>query len=128
MRVCLSTEAETELALFRALDREVGIALEAAIEMLATDANEIDLPDGLSIQRVAGLHRRGIRVSRLKYEKYFHGVRVLFFSIPSRNCVFITGVHNRGDLGEGRNYDFAKEPFIRAQRCWGMKETLCPTS
>lgn len=125
MRVCLSREAEAELALFKAKDRVVGIALEACIRMLSTDANEVDLPGGMSIQRVGGLFRRGIRVSRVKYEHYFPGVRILFFSIPARNCVFVTGLHRRGELGVGKNYDFSKEPFVRAQRYWGFKENLC---
>jgi hypothetical protein len=127
MRVCLSREAETELGLFKAKNRAAGIALEASIAMLASDANEVDLPDGMSIQRVGGLFRRRIRVSRVKYEKYFPGVRVLFFSIPSRNCVFVTGVHGRGELGVGKDYDFSKEAFTRAQRYWGFRENLCPT-
>jgi hypothetical protein len=126
MRVCLSREAETELSFFKAKDRGVGIALEASIGILASDANEVDLPDGLSIKRVGGLYRRRIRVSRLKYEKHFPGVRVLFFSIPTRNCVFVTGIHGRGELGAGKDYDFSREPFTRAQRYWGFKENLCP--
>lgn len=105
----------------------MGIALEASIATLATDANEVELPDGMSIQRVGGLFRRGIRVSRVKYENYFPGVRILFFSIPARNCVFITGIHGRGDLGVGKNYDFSKEPLTRAQRYWGLRKNLCPT-
>lgn len=104
----------------------MGIALEASIATLSSDANEVELPDGMSIQRVGGLFRRGIRVSRVKYEKYFSGVRILFFSIPTRNCVFVTGIHGRGDLGVGKNYDFSKEPFTRAQRYWGFKENVCP--
>lgn len=127
MRVCLSREAETELGFFKAKNRVAGIALEASIAVLASDANEVDLPNGMSIQRVGGLFRRGIRVSRVKYEKYFPGVKVLFFSIQSRNCVFVTEVHSRGELGVGKDYDFSKEPFTRAQRYWGFRENLCPT-
>jgi hypothetical protein len=125
MRVCLSREAETELGFFKAKDRAVGIALEASIGMLSSDANEVELPDGMSIQRVGGLFRRGIRVSRVKYENYFPGVRILFFSIQARNCVYVTGIHSRGDLGVGKNYDFSKEPFTRAQRYWGFRGNLC---
>lgn len=125
MRVCLSREAERELDSFKTKDRVAAIALEASIVMLSTDANEVELPDGMSIQRVGGLFRRGIRVSRVKYEEYFPGVRILFFSIPARNCVFVTGLHGRGELGVGRDYDFSKEPFTRAQRYWGFRENLC---
>jgi hypothetical protein len=53
-------------------------------------------------------------------------VRILFFSIPVRNCVFVTGIHSRGVLGVGQDYDFSKEPFTRAQRYWGFRENLCP--
>jgi hypothetical protein len=127
MRVCLSREAETELDSFKAKNRFAGIALEAPIAMLASDANEVELADGMSIQRVSGLFRRGIRVSRVKYENHFPGLRILFFSIPARNCVFVTGIHGRGELGVGKNYDFSKEPFTRAQRYWGFRENLCPT-
>ena len=127
MRVCLSREAEKELGFFKAKNRITGIALEASIATLSSDANEVELPDGMSIQRVGGLFRRGIRVSRVKYENYYAGVRILFFSIPPRNCVFVTGIHSRGDLGVGKNYDFSKEPFTRAQRYWGFRENLCPT-
>jgi hypothetical protein len=35
MQPCLSPEAKTELELFKELDRDVGIALEASIGMLA---------------------------------------------------------------------------------------------
>jgi hypothetical protein len=127
MHVCLSREAETELGSLKAKDRVAGIALEASIAMLASDPNEVELLDGMSIQRVGGLYRRGIRVSRVKYESYFPGVRILFFSIPARNCVFVSGIHSRGELGVGKNYDFSKEPFTRAQRYWGFGENLCPT-
>jgi hypothetical protein len=127
MRVYLSREAEAELDSFKAENRFAGIALEASIAMLASDANEVELADGMSIQRVGGLFRRGIRVSRVKYEKHFPGVRILFFSIPARKCVFVTGLHGRAELGVGKNYDFSKEPFTRAQRYWGFRESLCPT-
>jgi hypothetical protein len=125
MLVCLSREAEEELTFFKANNRDVGIALEASIRMLSIDANEVELADGMSIQRVGGLFRRRIRVSRVKYEKHFPGVRILFFSIQSKNCIFITGIHSRGQLGVGRNYDFSKDPFTRAQRYWGLRENLC---
>ena len=127
MHVCLSREAEKELDSFKAKNRFVGIALEASIAMLALDANQVELTDGMSIQRVGGLFRRGIHVSRVKYENHFPGVRILFFSIPARNCVFVTGIHGRAELGIGKNYDFAKEPFTRARRYWGFKENLCST-
>jgi hypothetical protein len=91
--------------------------------MLGLDANEFEGEDGFSIQRVGGLFRRGVRLSRVKYEKYIPGIRVLFFSIPAKDCVFVSGIHQRGDLGG--EYDFAKEPFVRARRYWGMKEGLC---
>ncbi|MDQ5859319.1 MAG: hypothetical protein M3542_13715 [Acidobacteriota bacterium] len=128
MHTCLSPEAKAELRLFKDLDRDVGIALEACIEMLALDPNEVDLLDGFSIKRVVELHRRRIRVSRVKYENHFHGVRILFFPIASKDCVFVTGIHGRGDLGFGNNYDFFREPFVRAQRYWGLRESLCTTS
>jgi len=128
MRTCLSPEAETELKLFKDLDRDVGIALEASIGMLAWDPNEVEPLDGFSIQRVVGLYRRGIRVSRVKYENHFHGIRILFFPISTRACVFVTGIHSRGDLGLGNSYDFFREPFVRAQRYWGLREGLCRTS
>lgn len=126
MRVCLSREAERELGFFKTRNRVAGIALEASIAVLARDANEIELADGMSVKRVVGLFRRGVRVSRVKYENYFPGVRILFFSIPARDCVFVTGIHSRGELGVGKNYDFSKEPFTRAQRYWGFRENLCP--
>ena len=128
MQTCLSPEAETELELFKELDRDVGIALEASIGMLAWDPNEVELLDGFSIKRVVGLYRRGIRVSRVKYENQFHGVRILFFPISSKDCVFVSGIHSRGDLGLGNKYDFFREPFVRAQRYWGLREGLCTTS
>lgn len=128
MHVCLSQEAEAELKLFRNLDRDVGIGLEASIEMLPRDPNEVELLDGFSIQHVVGLHRRGIRVSRVKYEKHFHGVRVLFFPISSKDCIFVTGIHGRGELGVGNSYEFFREPFVRAQRYWGLRESVCRTS
>jgi hypothetical protein len=125
MRVCKSRETETELQAVKVKSRDLGIALEASIGMLSEDVNEVELPDGFSIKRVVGLYRRRISVSRVKYEKYFPGKRILFFPISTRNCVFVTGIHNRSELGIGRNYDFAKEPFIRAQRYWGLRENLC---
>ena len=128
MHVCLSPEAETELKRCKDLDRDVGIALEASIEMLALDPNPVELLDGFSIQYVVALHRRGIRLSRLKYENHFHGVRVLFLPISSRDCVFVTGIHGRGDLGLGGSYDLFREPFVRAQRYWRLRESLCKTS
>lgn len=128
MHVCLSSEAATELKRFKALDRNAGIALEASIEMLARDPNPVELLDGFSIQHVIALYRRGIRVSRLKYENHFHGVRVLFLPISSRDCVFVTGIHGRGDLGLGGSYDLFREPFVRAQRYWRLRESLCKTS
>ncbi|MEX0879025.1 MAG: hypothetical protein WEB59_16115 [Thermoanaerobaculia bacterium] len=125
MRTQKSVEAEEELNQLKRLDRETGIALEACSEMLIVDANEFEGHEGFSIKRVGGLFKRGVRVSRVKYEKYIHGRRILFFSIPTRNCVFVTGIHARGDLGVGNDYDFAKEPFTRAARYWGMRNTLC---
>lgn len=126
MHPCLSPEAEKELSRFKALDRDVGIALEASIEMLPFDPNEVELPDGLSIKPVVGLYRRGIRLSRVKYENHFHGIRILFFPIASKDCIFVTGIHNRGDLGSG-NYDFFREPLVRAQSYWRLREGVCRT-
>jgi hypothetical protein len=128
MHACLSPEAATELKRYKDLDRDVGIALEASIEMLAQDPNPVELLDGLSIQHVVALYRRGIRVSRLKYEKHFHGVRVLFLPISSRDCVFVTGIHGRSELGMGGSYDLFREPFVRAQRYWRLRESLCKIS
>jgi hypothetical protein len=125
MRVCLSGEAESEFRAVRQLDRETGIALEACIEMLGLDANEFEGQEGFSVKRIGGLFRRGIRIYRVKYEKYIPALRILFFSVPVKNCVFITGIHRRGDLGIGMDYDFSKEAFARAQRYWGMRERLC---
>ncbi|SRR6266567_3616638 len=125
MRVCISKEAEQELRSFRQLDRETGIALDACIEMLALDANEFEGYEGFSIKRIGGLFRRGIRVYRVKYEKYIFGLRIFFFSVAGKDCIFVTGVHQRGNLGVGMDYDFSKEPFVRAQRYWGMKDRLC---
>jgi hypothetical protein len=59
MRVCLSREAEKELGFFKAKNRIMGIALEASIATLSSDANEVELPDGMSIQRVGGLSAEG---------------------------------------------------------------------
>lgn len=125
MRICLSAEAESELRSLKGLDRDVGIALEACIEMLALDANEFEGREGFSIKRVGGLFRRGIRIYRVKYEKYIPGVRILFFSVPPKNCVFVSGIHPRGALGKGNDYDFAREPFTRAQRYWSLRGRLC---
>lgn len=93
--------------------------------MLELDANEFEGREGFSVKKIVGLFRRGIRLYRLKYEKYIPGVRVLFFSVASKNCVFVTGIHPRADLGQGRNYDFFREPFVRAQRYWALRERLC---
>src|SRR6266540_5760358 len=119
MRVRLSKEAKQELDSLSALDRNVGIAL------VAIDANEFEGQKGFSIKRIGGMFRKGIRLYRMKYEKYFSGIRVLFFSIPRGDCVFVTGIHARSDLGVGRDYNFSREPFARAVRYWGMKERLC---
>jgi hypothetical protein len=91
--------------------------------MLGLDANEFEGVDGFSIKRVGGLFRRGVRLSRVKYDKYVPAIRVLFFSIHTKDCIFVSGIHRRGDLG--REYDFSKEPFVRARRYWGMREILC---
>src|SRR6266498_1018360 len=106
MRVRLSKEAKQELDSLSALDRNVGIALDASIQMLAIDANEFEGQEGFSIKRIGGMFRKGIRLYRMKYEKYFSGIRVLFFSIPRGDCVFVTGIHARSDLGVGRDYNF----------------------
>lgn len=125
MRVCLSREAEDEIRRCWLVDANVGESLEACIGMLRRDANELEGADGFSIRRVIGLFRRGIRIFRVKYEKYIPGLRILFFSVPPRDCVFVTGVHARADLGVGRDYDFSRAAFARAQRYWGMREHLC---
>jgi len=125
MRVCLSKEAEDEIGRFWLLDANVGEALEACIGMLRRDANELEGADGFSIRRVIGLFRRGIRISRVKYEKYIPGLRILFFSVPLKACVYVTGVHARADLGVGREYDFSRTAFARAQRYWGIRKLLC---
>ena len=70
----------------------------------------------LSFDRVRG---------RIKYERYIPGLRILFFSIPSRNCVFITGIHERGTLGAGMDYDFFRDAFVRAQGYWALREQQC---
>lgn len=127
MRICHSEEARRELAQLRALDRDIGEALDASIQMLAFDANEFEGVDGYSIRKVQGLFMRGIRVYRLKYPNFLHDLRVLFFSIAPKDCVFITGVHHRGELGIGADYNFGREPLMRAQRYWTIREQLCPT-
>jgi hypothetical protein len=127
MRICYSKEAREKLAGLRTLDRDIGEALSASIEMLAADANEFDGVDGYSIRRIQGLFRRGVRVYRLKYPNFLHDLRVLFFSIASKNCVFITGIHHRGELGIGADYNFGREPLMRAQRYWTFREQLCLT-
>lgn len=125
MRICFSREATEEMHTLRALDPDLSEAIEACIGMLAIDANEFEGHEGFSIKRVGGLFRRGIRVYRVKYEKYIAGFRILFFSVASKDCVFVSGIHRRGDLGTGNDYDFARDPFARVQRYWGMKERLC---
>ena|ERR1700736_1080614 len=125
MLVQLSAEATQELSRIKSLDRDVGEALQACIEMLAIEVNEFEGQEGFSIQRVVGLHRRGVRVSRLKYEKYIRGLRVLFFVVSGKHCEFVSGIHPREDLGEGNNYDFFRDPFVRVQRYWGMRDRLC---
>jgi hypothetical protein len=122
MKTCLSTEAQSEITRLK-VDPDCAEALRACIEMLSIDANEFEGRDGFSIRRVGGLFRRGVRLYRMKYEKYAPGKRVLFFSVPSRQCVFVTGVHDRSELGT--DYNFAKEPFVRALRYWGLRERLC---
>lgn len=122
MRICQSKEAEEEIRRIAALDRDIGVALNACIEMLAIDANEFEGQEGFSIRRIGGAFRRGIRIYRVKYEKYIAGLRVLFFSVPAKNCVFVTGVHSRSDLGD---YEFSREPLTRAIRYWGMRDRLC---
>lgn len=122
MRICRSKEAEEEIRRIAALDRDIGVALNACIGMLAIDANEFEGHEGFSVRRVGGAFRRGIRIYRVKYEKYIAGLRILFFSIPSKNCVFVTGVHSRSDLGD---YALASEPLMRATRYWAMRERLC---
>lgn len=99
--------------------------MEACIEMLRREANELEGVDGFSIRRVIGLSQRGIRISRVKYERYIPGLRILFFSIPLKDCIYVTGVHGRADLGVGREYDFSRAAFARAQRYWGMRNHLC---
>ena len=99
--------------------------MEACIGMLRREANELEGVDGFSIRRVIGLSQRGIRISRVKYERYIPGLRILFFSIPLKACIYVTGVHARGDLGVGREYDFSRAAFARAQRYWGMRNHLC---
>jgi hypothetical protein len=84
----------------------------------AANANELEGADGFSIRRV-------ICISRVKYEKYIPGLRILFFSIPLKACVYVTGVHARADLGVGREYDFSRAAFARAQRYWGIRKHLC---
>lgn len=125
MQVKLSGEATVELTHLRGLDRDIGESLQACIEMLALEVNEFEGHEGFSIKRVIGLYRKGIRISRVKYEKYIRGLRILFFVVPGKQCVFVSGIHARGDLGEGNNYDFLREPFVRAQRYWGMRDRLC---
>lgn len=123
MRVCLSAEAHTELESLGRRNPDVAEGVRACIEMVGLDANEFEGIDGFSIKRVGGLFRRGVRVSRVKYENYIPSIRVLFFSIPAKDCIFVSGIHHRNDLGG--EYDFTKEPFVRARRYWGMKEILC---
>lgn len=125
MRVCSSAEADAELKAFREMDAAVGLALEATLEMLEIENSEFEGSDGLSIARVQGLFRKGIRLYRVKYERYFHGIRILFLRLPPDRCVYVTGIHGRGDLGPGKEYRFSLEPFRRAQIHWGMKEHLC---
>jgi hypothetical protein len=125
MSLCHSPEVMEELKSFRELDRDIGIALDACIDMLRLEANEFEGQDGFSIKRVGGLFRRGIRVYRVKYERYIPGIRILFFSIPEKDCVFVSGAHRRSDLGVGMDYDFSREAFARAQRYWGMRSRLC---
>ena len=122
MKICRSKEAEEEIRKIAALDRDVGIALNACIEMLSIDANEFEGNEGFSIRRIGEAFRRGVRIYRVKYEKYIFGLRILFFSVPSKDCVFVTGVHSRGDLV---NYEISRPPLTRAVRYWSMRERLC---
>ncbi len=125
MRSCLSPECEVELKRLTETDSNVGEAIRACLDMLQRDANEFEGIDGFSVQRIAGLFRKGIRVYRVKYERYIPGLRILFFSVPSKNCVFITGIHKRGTLGAGMDYDFFREAFVRAQKYWALREQQC---
>jgi hypothetical protein len=121
MQLCLSPECRVELEYLTDLDSNVGEALRACIDMLQRDPNEFEGIDGFSVKRIGGLFRRGIRIYRVKYERYIPGLRIFFFSIPSRNCVFITGIHERETLGAGMDYDFARDAFARAQRYWALR-------
>jgi len=123
MRVCLSPEAKVELGSWKSFDRDTWEALDACIEMLKVDVNEFEGEEGFSIKRIGSLFRRGIRLYRVKYERYTPGLRILFFSIPRKDCVFVTGIHARGDLGH--DYDLSKAPFTRARTYWAKKDTLC---
>lgn len=125
MQICLSPESQVELQHITEGNSNVGQAMRACIDMLQREANEFEGSDGFSVKRIAGLFRRGIRVYRVKYEKYIPGLRILFFSIPSKNCVFITGIHQRGTLGVGMEYDFSRDAFVRAQRYWALREQQC---
>lgn len=125
MQSCLSPECQVELQHFTDMDSNVGEAIQACVDMLQRDANEFEGLDGFSVKRIAGLFRKGIRVYRVKYERYIPGLRILFFSIPSKNCVFITGIHERGTLGAGMDYDFFRDAFVRAQRHWALREQQC---
>jgi hypothetical protein len=122
MQLCRSKEAAEEIRSIAALDRDIGTALEACIEMLAIDANEFEGQEGFSVRRIGSAFRRGIRLYRVKYEKYMPSLRILFFSIPAKNCVFITGVHPRADL---EDYSLSRSPISRAIRYWGLRENLC---
>jgi hypothetical protein len=125
MNICYSEEAKAELQGFRNVDRDTGIALEACIEMAALEPSEFEGEEGFSIRKVQGLWRKGILVYRLKYEAHIFGIRVLFFVVPEKACIFITGFHRRGELGPGNEYEFHREPFIRAQKYWALRRRLC---
>jgi len=122
MHLCRSKEADEEIRKIASLDRDMGIALEACISMLAIDANEFEGQEGFSVRRIGAAFRRGIRLYRVKYERYIPGLRIFFFSIPAEDCVFITGIHPRADL---QDYTISRDPLSRAIRYWGMRERLC---
>ncbi|MDQ5858130.1 MAG: helix-turn-helix domain-containing protein [Acidobacteriota bacterium] len=120
----MSEEAEEEIGRFWRLDANVGEALEACIRMLRRDANELEGVDGFSIRRVIGLYRRGIRISRVKYERYIPGLRILFFSIPLKACIYVTGVHARADLGVWTRVRLLASRFCESSAVLGNKEAF----
>jgi hypothetical protein len=121
MHVELSPEAGHDLLMIKSLALDLGFRIDGVIKILELDAIDFPATDGFSIDRVVALFQRRIPVFRVRDDRQMKDYRILFFRLL--RCVYVTGIHWRGHFGDP--YDMLKEPFVRAQRYWGMRRTLC---